>query len=166
MAKPSDGSESAMSAATDDNNAGQTSIQARWAELHRFADHSMSREQAAEAVRTDLDTLTTLTGRDRATAVSTMGHIAESQRAYAEALKASNPLVSDQALTMTERQRDDIVKAQTEYRRSPEGIAAAPQADRLREAVRRAELEHDRLRAGHPYADLGPAAQRSKDAGA
>ena len=147
-----------MSNPSDGGNVGQTSIQARSAELHNFADHSMSREQAAEAVSIDLNTLTTLKGSERSAAVGTMGRIAESQRAYAEALDGSNPLVSDQALTTAERQRDDIVRAQTEYRQTPEGMAAAPQAERLREGVRLAEVEHDGRRAGRSYADLGPAA--------
>ena len=76
----------------------ETSVQTRSAELHDFADHSMSREQAGEAVLTDLDTLRTLKGRERTTAVGTMGRIAESQRAYSEALAETNPIVSDQAL--------------------------------------------------------------------
>ena len=106
----------------------QTSVQARSAELHDFADHSMSREQAGEAVLTDLDTLRTLKGRERTTAVGTMGRIAESQRAYGEALAEINPIVSDQALATAEQEREAVGRAQTEYRQSPEGIAAAPQA--------------------------------------
>ena len=66
-----------MSNASDGGNVGQTSIQARSTELHNFADHSMSREQAAEAVLIDLDTLTTLKGSERSAAVGTMGRIAE-----------------------------------------------------------------------------------------
>ena len=134
----------------------QTSVQARSAELHNFADHSMSREQAGEAVLTDLDTLRTLKGRERTTAVGTMGRIAESQRAYGEALAETNPIVSDQALATAEQEREAVGRAQTEYRQSPEGIAAAPQADKLREAVRVAEVEHDGWRAERSYAELGP----------
>ena len=135
----------------------QTSLQARSAELHNFADHSMSREQAGEAVLTDLDTLRTLKGRERTTALGTMGRIAESQRAYGEALAETNPIVSDQALATAEQERDAVGRAQTEYRQSPEGIAAAPQADKLREAVRVAEAQHDGWRAERSYAELGPA---------
>ncbi len=135
----------------------QTSVQARSAELHNFADHSMSREQAGEAVLTDLDTLRTLKGRERTTAVGTMGRIAESQRAYGEALAEANPIVSDQALATAEQEREAVGRAQTEYRQSPEGIAAAPQADKLREAVRVAEVQHDGWRAERSYAELGPA---------
>ena len=135
----------------------QTSLQARSAELHNFADHSMSREQAGEAVLTDLDTLRTLKGRERTTAVGTMGRIAESQRAYGEALAETNPIVSDQALATAEQEREAVGRAQTEYRQSPEGIAAAPQADKLREAVRVAEVHHDGWRAERSYAELGPA---------
>lgn len=135
----------------------QTSLQARSAELHNFADHSMSREQAGEAVLTDLDTLRTLKGRERTMAVGTMGRIAESQRAYGEALAETNPIVSDQALATAEQDREAVGRAQTEYRQSPEGIAAAPQADKLREAVRVAEVQHDGWRAERSYAELGPA---------
>ena len=134
----------------------QTSLQARSAELHNFADHSMSREQAGEAVLTDLDTLRTLKGRERTTAVGTMGRIAESQRAYGEALAETNPIVSDQALATAEQDREAVGRAQTEYRKSPEGIAAAPQADKLRQAVRVAEVQHDGWRAERSYAELGP----------
>ena len=134
----------------------QTSLQARAAELHKFADHSMSREQAGEAVLTDLDTLRTLKGRERTTAVGTMGRIAESQRAYGEALAETNPIVSDQALATAEQEREAVGRAQAEYRQSPEGIAAAPQADKLREAVRVAEVQHDGWRAERSYAELGP----------
>ena len=137
----------------------QTSLQARSAELHNFADHSMSREQAGEAVLTDLDTLRTLKGRERKTAVGTMGRIAESQRAYGEALAETNPLVSDQALATAEQEREAVGRAQTEYRQSPKGIAAAPQTDKLREAVRVAEVQHDGWRAERSYAELGPAVE-------
>ena len=147
-----------MSNPSDGGNSRQTSIQARSAELHNFADHSMSREQAAEAVLIDQDTFTTLKGRERSTAAGTMGRIAESQRSYGEALAEADPRVSGQALATAERQREDIVRAQTEYRQTPEGMAAAPQADILREAVRLAEVEHDGRRAGRSYADLGPVA--------
>lgn len=135
----------------------QTSLQARSAELHDFADHSMSREQAGEAVLTDLDTLRTLKGRERTTAVGTMGRIVESQRAYGEALAETNPIVSDQALATAEQEREAVGRAQTEYRQSPDGIAGAPQADKLREAVRVAEVQHDGRRAECSYAALGPA---------
>lgn len=135
----------------------QTSVQTRSAELHDFADHSMSREQAGEAVLTDLDTLRTLKGRERTTAVGTMGRIAESQRAYGEALAEINPIMSDQALATAEQEREAVGRVQTEYRQSPEGIAAAPQADNLRESVRVAEVQHDGWRADRLYAELGPA---------
>ena len=46
-----------MSDPSGSGNVDQTSIQARSAELHHFADHSMSREQALSAVVTDLATL-------------------------------------------------------------------------------------------------------------
>jgi hypothetical protein len=147
-------------------NLGQTSIQARSAELHDFADHSMSRVQAGEAVRVDLDALARLKGGDRSTALGTMGRIAESQSAYAEALQRRNPQVSDQAMTTAARQRDHIARLQTEYRESLEGMAAVPQADKLRETVRLAGLEHDERRAGRSYADLGLAkANRAPVAG-
>ena len=134
----------------------QTSLQARSAELHNFADHSMSREQAGDAVLTDLDTLRTLKGRERTTAVGTMGRIAESQRAYSEALAETNRIVSDQALATAAQEREAVGRAQTKFRQSPEGIAAAPQADKLREAVRVAEVQHDGWRAERSYAELGP----------
>jgi hypothetical protein len=116
----------------NDGQAGQTSIQARSAALHGFADHSMSRGQAREAVQTDMETLTRLRGHEHSTALGTMGRIAESQRAYGAALAQADPGVSDQALATSKRQNESIVRAQTVYRQSPEGIAAAPQADRLR----------------------------------
>ena len=56
-------------------NVVQTSLQARSAELHNFGDHSMSREQAGEAVLTDLDTLRTLKGRERTTAAKVLRDI-------------------------------------------------------------------------------------------
>jgi len=144
-----------MNTPPDRASPGQTSIQARSAELHHFADHSMSSVQAGAAVQVDLDTLASLKGGDRSTALGTRGRIAESQSAYAKALHGTDPQVSGQALTAASRQREHIVLLQTEYRQTPEGLAAAPQADRLREAVRLAELEHDERRAGRSYADLG-----------
>ena len=139
-----------------DGQVGQTSIQARAAALHDFADHSMSRGQARDAVLTDLETLTRLRGYQHTAALGTLGRIAESQRAYGAALAQADPGVSEQALTTSRRHDVDIVRAQTEYRQTPEGIAAAPQADRMREAVRVAEVQHDAWRAGRSYAALGP----------
>jgi len=115
----------------------------------------MSSAQAGAAVRVDLDALASLKGGDRSTALGTIGRIAESQSAYAKSLHGTDPQVSDQALTTAARQREHIVLLQTEYRQTPEGLAAAPQANRLREAVRLAELEHDDRRAAPSYADLG-----------
>ena len=145
-------------AKANDGQAGQTSIQARSAALHDFADHSMSRGQARDAVQTDLETLTRLRGHEHSTALGTMGRIAESQRAYGAALAQADPAVSDQALGTSKLQNESIVRAQTAYRQSPEGIAAAPQADRMREAVRVAEVQHDAWRAGRSYEALGPTA--------
>jgi len=104
-----------MNTPPDRASPGQTSIQARSAELHHFADHSMSSVQAGAAVQVDLDTLASLKGGDRSTALGTMGRTAESQSAYVKALHGTDPQMSGQALTTAARQREHIVLLQTQY---------------------------------------------------
>lgn len=135
-----------------------TRIQDRSAELHHYADHSMSREQARIAVREDLQALATMGGRSRQAALGTIGRIAESQQTYREHLQQADPGVASVALAEARRQRDRIAQSQAEYRASPEGIASAPQAARLHIEVALAEAQHDQWRAGRSYAAIRPLA--------
>ena len=136
-----------------------TRIQNRSIELSNYADHSMSRDQARTAAREDLQAIATTEGRSRQTALGTIGRIAESQQAYREGLQQANPGVASEALSEARRQRSRITQSQSEFRASPEGIAAAPQAGRMHIEVALAEAKHDQWRAGRSYADMRPLAE-------
>ena len=99
-----------MSAATDGSSAGQFN------------------GQSGEADSLDLDARHAPKGRERPRADGSAGRIAETQRAAAEGQASIDPLVADQALTASERQRDNGPKPPNEGRRAPEGALADAQA--------------------------------------
>ena len=91
-----------MSAATDGSSAGQFN------------------GQSGEADSLDLDARHALKGRERPRANASAGRIAETQRAAAEGQASIDPLAADQALTASERQRDNGPKPPNEVRQAPE----------------------------------------------
>ena len=99
-----------MSAANDGSSAGQFN------------------GQSGEADSLDLDARHALKSRERPRANGSAGRIAETQRAAAEGQVSIDPLVADQALTASERQRDNGPKPPNEGRRIPEGALADAQA--------------------------------------
>ena len=102
-----------MSAASDKSNAGQVN------------------GQTGEADSLDLDGRQTLKSRKRPQALGSAGRIAGTQRADAEGQASIDPLVADQALTSSERQRDIGPRPQYEVRQTPEGALADAQAPRV-----------------------------------
>ena len=99
-----------MSAASDGSNAGQVN------------------GQTGEADSLDLDGRQTLKGHERPQAVGLAGRIAETQRADAEGQASIDPLVADQALMASERQRDNGPRPQNEVPQTPGGALADAQA--------------------------------------
>ena len=99
-----------MSAASDGNNAGQSS------------------SQTGEPDSLDLDGRQTMMGRGRPQASVQAGRVAETQRAAAEGQAAIDPLVADQALATAEQKRDGGTRPPSEPRPTPESTLADAQA--------------------------------------
>ena len=99
-----------MGAASDGNNAGQSS------------------SQAGEPDSLDLDGRQAMKGRGRTQASVPAGRIAETQRAAAEGQAAIDPLVADVALATAEQKRDIGTKPPSEPRPTPESALADAQA--------------------------------------
>ena len=102
-----------MSAASDKSNAGQVN------------------GQTGEADSLDHYGRQTLKSRERPQALGSAGRIAGTQRADAEGQASIDPLVADQALTSSERQRDYGPRPQNEVRQTLEGALADAQALRV-----------------------------------
>ena len=109
--------------------------------------------QTGDAEPIDIDIRQASKGRERPQAVGSAGRNAESQRANAEGLASIDPLVVDQALTASERQRDSSVMPRGEFRLTPEGALADAQALKV------IDSRHEGLQAV-PAGALGAAAAR------
>ena len=129
-----------MSAASDGRDAGQVDA------------------PTGDADPLDLDSRQTLKDRARPQAVGSAGRIAESQRADAEGLASIDPLVADQALTASERQRDSGARPQHEGRQTSEGALADAQALKV------IDSRHEGLQAA-PAGALGAVAAREAATG-
>ena len=99
-----------MGAASDGNNAGQSS------------------GQAGEPDSLDLDGRQAMKGRGRTQASVPAGRVAETQRAAAEGQAAIDPLVADVALATAEQKRDSGTRPPSEPRTTPESALADAQA--------------------------------------
>lgn len=98
-----------MGAASDGNNAGQSS------------------GQAGEPDTLDLDGRQAMKGRGRSQASVPAGRVAETQRAAAEGQAAIDPLVVDVALAAAEQKRDSGTRPPSEPRPTPESALADAQ---------------------------------------
>ena len=112
-----------MGAASDGNNAGQSS------------------GQAGESDSLDLDGRQAMKGRVRPQASAPAGRVAETQRAAAEGRAAIDPLVADVALATAEQKRDSGTRPPSEPRPTPESALADAQA------LKRIDSRHEGLQA-------------------
>ena len=99
-----------MGAASDGNNAGQSS------------------GQAGEADSLNLDGSQAMKGRGRPQASAPAGRVAETQSAAAEGQAAIDPLVADQTLATAEQKRDGGTRPPSQPRLTPESALADAQA--------------------------------------
>ena len=124
-----------MGAASDGNNAGQSS------------------GQAGEPDSLDLDGRQAMKGRGRTQASVPAGRVAETQRTAAEGQAAIDPLVADQALATIEQKRDSGTRPPSEPRPSHESALADAQA------LKSIDSRHEGLQALMP-SKLGAVAAR------
>jgi hypothetical protein len=124
-----------MGAASDGNNAGQSS------------------GEAGEADSLDLDGRQAMKGRGRTQASVPAGRVAETQRSAAEGQAAIDPLVADVALATAEQKRDSGTRPPSEPRPTPESALADAQA------LKTIDSRHEGLQALAP-GTLGAVAAR------
>jgi len=129
-----------MSAASDANNAGQSS------------------GQAGEPDSLDLDGRQAMKGRGRTQASVPAGQVAETQRAAAKGQAAIDPLVADVALATAGQKRDSGTRPPIEPRPTPESALADAQA------LKTIDSRHEGLQALVP-GTLGAVAAREAATG-